>query len=263
VHDSNGAQSFIGELIDDIRARLGREVPLEFRLDGAFFHREIVNLIEKSKAHYAIKVPFMKWLGLLPIIRERRRWRSLKGGMGFFEVALPIAAWGKTLRVVVYRKPVHHESKKNYQLDLFDPENGYYEYSALSTNLDLKAAALWDFMAGRGAQEKTFAELKGQWALDGVPTCHYYGNSAWQQISVLGHNLLRNFQLHTVATPKPRSRKRTYSFLLHSLKTIRFRLIHQPARLIKPQGYSILRFSVAPPVQQLIQSIDTKLKCAA
>jgi DDE family transposase len=263
VHDSNGAASFIAELIDDIRARLGRSLPLEFRMDGAFFHREIIDLIEGSKARYAIKVPFMKWLGLVPIIRERRRWHGLKEGMGYFEVPLYVAPWKKTLRVVVYRKPVHHQTKKNYQLDLFDPEDGYFEYSAVSTNLELGAAALWDFMAGRGAQEKTFAELKGQWALDVVPTCHYNANSAWQQISVLGHNLLRNFQLQTLATQKPRSRKRTYGYLLHSLKTIRFKLIHQPARIVKPQGYSVLRFSVAQPVQKLIESIEAKLKLAA
>jgi len=59
---------------------------------------------------------------------------------------------------------VHHETKKNYQLDLFDPDDGYFEYSAVSTNSTLNAAALWGFMAGRGAQEKTFAELKGEWA---------------------------------------------------------------------------------------------------
>ena len=183
--------------------------------------------------------------------------------MGWFEVSLYVAAWEKTLRVVVYRKPVHHQTKKNYQLDLFDPEDGYFEYSAVTTNLDLGAAALWDFMAGRGAQEKTFAELKGQWALDVLPTRHYAANSAWQQISVLGHNLLRNFQLQTLATAKPKSRKRTYGYLLHSLKTIRFKLIHQPARIVKPQGYSVLRFSVAPPVQKLIESIEDKLKSAA
>src|SRR5262249_47888345 len=73
------------------------------------------------------------------------------------------------------------------------------------------APALWDFMAGRGAQEKTYGELKAEWALDVVPTHHYGANSAWQQICVLGHNLLRNFQLQTVATQKPRSRKRTFS----------------------------------------------------
>lgn len=263
VHDSKGAVAFLRELIDDVRVRLGSSLPLEFRMDGAFFQREIIELLERTKSRYAIKVPFMKWLGLVPIIRERQRWHRLKDGMGYFEVSLEVAAWGKTLRVVVYRKPVYHQTKKNYQLDLFDPEDGYFEYSAVSTNLELGAAALWEFMAGRGAQEKTFAELKGQWALDGVPTRHYGANSAWQQISVLGHNLLRNFQLQTLATKKPRSRKRTYGYLLHSLKTIRFKLIHQPARIVKPQGYSVLRFSVTPPVQKLIESIENKLNSAA
>jgi len=263
VHDSKGAVAFLRALIEDVRMRLGKSLPLEFRMDGAFFQRGIIELLERRKAGYAIKVPFFKWLGLLPMIRERQRWQALREGMGCFELALPIATWEKTLRVVIYRKPVHHETKKNYQLDLFDPDDGYFEYSAVSTNLTLSAGALWDFMAGRGAQEKTFAELKGEWALDVVPTHHYGANSAWQQISILGHNLLRNFQLHTLATPKPRSRKRTYGFFLQSLKTLRFKLIHQPARLVKPQGYSVLRFSVAPPVQTLIEMIDQKLKSAA
>ena len=263
VHDSKGAVAFVRDLIEDVRMRLGRSLPLEFRMDGAFFQREMIELLERKEAGYAIKVPFFKWLGLLALIRERQRWQALRDGMGYFELSLPIAAWEKTLRVVVYRKPVHHETKKNYQLDLFNPDDGYFEYSAVSTNLTLSAAALWDFMAGRGAQEKTFAELKGEWALDVVPTHHYGANSAWQQISILGHNLLRNFQLQTLATPKPRSRKRTYRFFLQSLKTIRFKLIHQPARLVKPQGYSVLRFSVTPPVQTLIQMIDQKLKSAA
>jgi hypothetical protein len=263
VHDSNGAVVFVQELIDDLRVRLGKSVPVEFRMDGAFFQREVIELLERNKSAYAVKVPFMKWLGLVAIIRERQRWNQMRGGMGYFEVSLHVRAWDKTLRVLVYRKPVHHESKKNYQLNLFDPDNGYFEYSAVTTNLELQGPALWDFMAGRGAQEKTFAELKGQWALDAVPTRHYQANSAWQQITVLGHNLLRNFQLQTMATEKPRSRKRTCRHLLHSLKTIRFKLIHQPARLVRPQGYSVLRFSVAPLAKKLIESIEEKLKAAA
>jgi len=74
--------------------------------------------------------------------------------------------------VAVYRKAVHHETKNNYQLDLFDPADGYFEYCVVNTNLTLSAGALWDFMAGRGAQEKTFPELKGQRALDVVPMTH-------------------------------------------------------------------------------------------
>jgi hypothetical protein len=69
------------------------------------------------------------------------------------------------------------------------------------------ATHLWAFACGRGAQEKTFAELKAEFALDVVATKHYAANSAWQQLSILAHNLIRNFQLETLATRKPRSRK--------------------------------------------------------
>ena len=127
VHDSKGAVAFVRDLIDDVRMRLGRVLPLEFRMDGAFFQREIIELLERKGAGYAIKAPFFKWLGLLPVIRERQSWQALKEGMEF-DLSLPIAAWEKTLRVVIYRKPVHHETKKNYQLDLFDPDDGYFEY---------------------------------------------------------------------------------------------------------------------------------------
>ncbi len=263
VHDSKGAVAFLRDLIEDLKLRLPRDLPVEFRMDGAFFQKGVLDLLEARRATYAIKVPFFKWLGLIPLIRERRQWHSLPGGMGFFELSLEVTAWDRTLRVVVYRKPVHHESRKNYQLDLFDPDDGYFEYSAVTTNMALCAASLWDFTAGRGAQEKTLGELKGEWAFEVVPTHHYGANSAWQQISVLGHNLLRSFQLQTTATQRPKSRKRTFGFLLHSLKTIRFKLIHQPARLLWPQGYSVLRFSVAQPARELIQMIDQKLKLAA
>ena len=144
VHDSHGAVAFMRELIDDVRQRLGSALPLEFRMDGAFFQREIIELLERRKSCYAIKVPFVKWLGLVPMIRDRQRWHRLRDGMGYFEVSLHVGAWDKTLRVVVYRKPVHHQTKKNYQLDLFDPDNGYYEYSAVTANLEIEAPALWD-----------------------------------------------------------------------------------------------------------------------
>jgi hypothetical protein len=41
----------------------------------------------------------------------------------------------------------------------------------------------------------TIAELKGEFALDVVPTRHYTANCAWQQLSVLAYNVARSFQL--------------------------------------------------------------------
>src|SRR5438094_5123360 len=81
----------------------------------------------------------------------------------------------------------------------------------------LSLPALYDFIGGRGAQEKTFAELKGEFALDVVPTKHYGANSAWQQLSILAYNVARSFQLDTGAAPRRRSRKRTYMYVLRSM----------------------------------------------
>jgi len=177
-----------------------------------------------------------------------------------FETQLALAAWGLELRVVVYRKRVHHLSAKNYQLDLFSPDDGYFEYSAVATNLTLTPRALWYFAAGRGAQEKTIGELKGEFALDAVPTNHYGANSAWLQLCILAHNLMRSFQLHlNLATPKPLSRKRTFSYRIMGMKTLRFLVINRAARLARISGRKVLRFSANPPTESLYDRILNRL----
>ena len=101
---------------------------------------------------YALKVPLWKWLGLLPVIASRRRWTRVDPYVEGFATTLHLECWGRSERVVVYRKRVSHESRKNFQLDLFSPDDGHYEYSAVATNKTLAIPALWHFMAGRGAQ---------------------------------------------------------------------------------------------------------------
>ena len=110
-------------------------------------------------------------------------------------------------------------------------------------------------MAGRGAQEKTLAELKGEFALDVVPTNHYGANSAWQQLCVLAHNLLRSFQLDTLATPKPRSRKRTYAYVLRSMRTLRFLLVVRAGRLTRIGNRQVLRLPHNPATETLYDRV--------
>ena len=50
VHDSKGAVVFLRDLIDDVRIRLGRALPLEFRMDGAFFQREIIATVRQKRS---------------------------------------------------------------------------------------------------------------------------------------------------------------------------------------------------------------------
>src|SRR6266566_3056106 len=155
VHDSRGAPRFLRALLHDLRARFGRRLPLEVRLDAAFFQAEILKLLEGAGVGYAVKVGFWQWLGLRALVAERQRWRRVAPDVTGFAVQLPVEQWGLRLRVAIYRKRVAHRTRKNFQLDLFSPDDGHFEYSAVATNLGLKPRALWYFMAGRGAQEKT------------------------------------------------------------------------------------------------------------
>ena len=198
-------------------------------------------------------------MGLKAVVAAQRDWTRIAPGLDAFETPLSLPPWGLTLRVVVYRKRVAHATRKNFQLDLFSPDDGHYEYSAVTTNKALPPAALWAFIARRGAQEKTFAELKGEFALDVVPTNHYGANSAWQQVSVLAHNLLRSFQLQTLATPKPRSRKRTYAYTLRSMRTLRFLLIARAGRLARIGGRQVLRMTQNPVTQALYERVSHAL----
>jgi hypothetical protein len=255
VHDSRGAEPFLRDLIQELRTRFGRGLPLEFRMDAAFFQRELLTLLARSGCEYAIKVGFWKWVGLKAVVAAQREWTRIAPALDAFETALPLAPWGLTLRVVIYRKRVAHDTRKNFQLDLFSPDDGHFEYSAVTTNKALTPAALWAFIAGRGAQEKTLAELKGEFALDVVPTNHYGANSAWQQLSVLAHNLLRGFQLQTLATPKRRSRKRTYAYTLRSMRTLRFLLIARAGRLARIGGRQVLRMTANPIARTLYERV--------
>jgi len=95
-------------------------------------------------------------------------------------------------------------------------------------------------------RRRPWPSFKGEFALNVVPTRHYGANSAWQQLSVLAHNLIRSFQLDTLAAPKPRSRKRTSTYLIRSMRTLRFLLITRAGRLASIGGRHVLRLSHNP-----------------
>ena len=259
VHDSKQAVAFLREVVDGLRAQFGRRLPLEFRMDAAFCQRDVFRLLTARGCAYAIKVGYWSWLPLKELAAARQRWLPVAPKVTGFFHDLAIPQWNLTVRVMIYRKHVAHESPKNFQLDLFTPDDGHFEYAAVATNMALDLPALHAFICGRGAQEKTIAELKGEFALDVIPTRHYGANTAWQQLSVLAHNLIRSFQLDTLAEPKPRSRKRTYTYLIRSMRTLRFLLITRAGRLTRIGGRHVLRLSHNPATEALYASLNRRL----
>jgi hypothetical protein len=243
VHDGKAGLPFLRDLWTQLETLLPRGGTVRFRMDGAFFRQDVLQWLGARTAGYAIKVPFYHWLDLQQYIRARPTWRPVAPDITGFVVPAAATPWGRPVCVAIYRKHVQHRATKNYQLDLFDPNDGHYEYSAVTSNLDLTLANLWRFACGRGNHEKTIAQLKTGLAFHTVPTMAYAANSAWQQLVVLVHNLLTNFQIETGAVRRSPTRKRTALPVLQSVQTLRFVLFHRAAQFVRPGGVMRLRLS--------------------
>jgi hypothetical protein len=240
VHDGKASLGFLQALFAQLDASLPRRPVLEMRMDGAFFRKDIVDLLEDQGVEYAIKVPFYPWLGLKEAIAKRRRWRRVDGTVDCFDMRLAIPTWQRNVRVVVYRKRVAHRTPKNFQLDLFDPDDGYYEYAAVVTNKVVTGRTLWFFMCGRGAHEKVYGELKSGFAFDCVPTQRYQANSAWQVLSIMAFNLIRGFQARTTAEGRHTNRKRRTLRRFEQIHTLRYRFLNRAGLLVQPNGRATL-----------------------
>ena len=263
VNDGASCIPFLQDVFTQIKENHGNAYALRFRMDGDFFKQDVLNTLDSNNASYAIKVPFWRGLDLQRQIRECKRWRRVCDGVDGFSSSLTVKKWERTLNIAIFRKRVMHQTRKNYQLDLFDPDDGTYEYSAVATNLPFKLRPLWRFMAGRGMHEKAIGELKTGLSFDTIPTHDYNANSAWQQYVVLAHNLLANFQIETGLTQRNRTLKNTNRWPLKSIRTLRFELFNRAGYLIRPQGRLTLRLQQNKHTEILYRKICTALQKAA
>lgn len=250
TNDSFGAADRLAELIEEVRGELGA-VPIEVRLDGAFCQRAVLDVLTASGVEYALKMPMWKWLEVRGRISARKRWARVSSSIDAFSMRLRIQKWERTERVVVFRKRISGKPARHFQLDLLQPDDGYYEYSMVATNKTCHERTIWYFMAGRGGHEHTLGELKDGLAFASVVAQDWDANSAWQVLNALTHNLVRDFQLRAgIALPKKNGRKRTTRLLFRRIRTLRFEWLQLPARIVRPQGRAQLRIAAGPATRE-------------
>src|SRR5262249_26608625 len=102
------------ELIDELRARLGRSLVLELRMDAAFFQQNLFKLLAGRGCFYAVMVPFSQWTGVRAAVAAQKHWAPVQPQITCFETQLELKVWELELWVVVFRKRVGHESRRNY-----------------------------------------------------------------------------------------------------------------------------------------------------
>lgn len=263
INDGSASPPFLRAVFKQIKDTLGKGYKLRFRMDGDFFKSDVLDLLDQKGAEYAIKVPFWPWVNLQKRIVECTHWEPIDAETEGFATQVFLEPWDRQMPVVIFRKRVYHETRKNYQLDLFDPTDGTWEYSAVATNLSFDVRKIWRFISGRGVHEKTIGELKDGLAFDTIPTNHYSANSAWQQLVILAHNLLTNFQIETGATERPRSEKRTGHWVIQRANTLRFEILHRAGRIVRTLGKPMLRLQQNEKTQNRFERIAKSIKKAA
>ena len=153
VHDGKAGLPFLRALWPQLVGLRTGGARLRFRMDGAFFRQDVLRWLQGRGVGYAINVPFYRWLDLQRYIRDSPTWVPVAPGVTGFAVPGAETPWHIPVTVTIYRKKVHHRATKNYQLDLFDPNDGHYEYSAVTSNLALTVRNVWYFACGRGINE--------------------------------------------------------------------------------------------------------------
>jgi len=239
VHDSNGADTFIGHCVQSVRAALPR-IKIETRIDSAFFNETIADQLNGAEAEFTISVPFERFTELKGMIEERKRWRRLNDELSFFETHWKPKSWTTPYRFLFIRKQVRLQDKAPVQLDLFKPTEYGYEFKVIVTNKHCGPRGVVAFHEGRGSQEGIFAELKSHCQMDYVPVTTLVGNQLYMFAGILAHNLTRELQIQLTPRARRTTAKRAALWCFREIATLRRTLIQRAGRIIRPAGKLIL-----------------------
>lgn len=264
VHDSNRSLF----VIQTIQKQFS-DFSIRFRADSAFCVPEVINYLIKKQVKFAITAPFWKLLNLRTTAQLRQKWFMINNKWGYFWVKQPIDSFNHEPYVIIFRNKVS-SSKKHYQLNLFSPNNGVYEYSAVVTdnkNWDPKELLL--LVSGRSAQENSISELKTSFTFDHISTNTYQANSAYMQISQMAYNL-SIFIKHSMGMAKTRDPKGKSTRVFENLgrKKFRFLILNRAGRIARRKGIEAIELTKNNETELLYKKIyaapnDIEIKKAA
>lgn len=256
IHDSNRALW----VIQMIRRQMA-QFSIRFRADSAFCVPKVINYLLCKEIPFAIKAPFWKLLSLKEAAQQRKRWFRIDEISSYFWIKEPIESLEHEHYVIVLRKKLANP-KEGFQLSLFSPNNGIYEYSAVVTDTkEWNPKDLLLFVSGRSGQENSIGELKNNFAFDHIPTNTYQANSAYMQMSQMAYNLSISMQHGMGLTRKhPSNPKTTRIYRTMEWKTFRFLILNRAGRIAWDCGKKVLNLTYNKATKQLYDRIVSSLK---
>jgi Transposase DDE domain group 1 len=243
---ANNVQAFLA----NTRHRLGEKHVSLLRADSGFSDTAFLDHLDQQQLHHIIALrlnqPLQRALvnaGGWWVLQDERG--KPVDGIELTRFAYQANAWSKPRLVVGIRQHIEQRAEpKGKTLNLFtdDPVIGKWRFSALVTDLDLPAAAIWRIYRGRADCENRIKELKYDFAADSFNMKNFWATEATLNTVMLAYNLmslLRQVLLKTSAV------KHSSTTVQHTLQTLRYKLFAKAAYITTESRKPILNLAVA------------------
>jgi len=233
VYTSTGAVEYLGQFF---RTYPTSDYHVRFRGDSGFYDKEIIALLSRKKANFAIVADMtgplkhlVTGIKYLPANGTDRRY-------SFAETVYQPMKWEQPYRYCIVRKKLVAEATDQSTLFTVDA----YSYSAIVTNMMMTPANVWKFYGGRVQCERDIRSLKEDYYLGNIPTKTFSANALYLEILLWAYDLVKWFQ--RLCLPERDHRK--------TLTTLRQELLLMPGSFAQHGSRQILRFPKNAPQQK-------------
>jgi hypothetical protein len=243
---ANNVQSFLAST----RHRLGDKRVSLLRADSGFSDSAFLDHLDQQQLHHIIALRQNQ--PLQRALVDARGWWVLQDehgkpveGIELTRFTYQANAWNRPRWVVGIRQHIDaRAAPKGRTLSLFadDPVIGKWRFSALVTDLDLPAEAIWRLYRGRADCENRIKELKYDFAADSFNMNDFWATEAALNTVMLAFNLmslLRQVLLKTSTV------KHSSTAVQHTLRTLRYKLFAKAAYLTTEGRKPILNLAMA------------------
>lgn len=258
AHDTQGASQFIEKVFTKIKLHF-HKINLEARFDAAHFTENNCLWLDNEGIEFSISVPFQALSHLKQIVEQRQKWYPINHQWSYFELRWKPKRWKKCMRLLFFRQQCLKPRQGPIQLDLFVPQDRFFEFKVVATNKKTSAANVLSFHNGRGSQEGIFGELKSQMQMDYLPARRLLGNQMFTLAAIFAHNLYRELQMATSPACRNTTTTRAARWIFRQADTLRRLIIQKAGYLSRPQGKLTLTLSTNNTIASEIKYILFKL----
>jgi hypothetical protein len=252
----NNAQAFLANTLH----RLGDQNVSLLRADSGFSDSAFLDQLDQRQLHHIIALRLNQ--PLQRALVNAQGWWGLQDGRGqpvegieLTRFCYQAQAWSKARWVVGIRQHVQQRvGAKGKTLNLFadDPAIGQWRYSALVTDLDLPAQAIWRMYRGRADCENRIKELKYDFAAGSFSMKNFWATEATLNTVMLAYNLMSLLRQVLLKTSTVRHSSNNVQ---HTLQTLRYKLFAKPAYITTESRKPILNMAVAMQQRVWIQGL--------